>query len=314
MQRIVLLLLASLVLSCCKQKEVKQIEYLPAKCVCEGTGKYTMVMDAGMGNWSLFYQPVFQVLKAKTRVCLIDRPGYGMDSVTLITRDAKTIAVEIKTALERNGVKENIIFAGHSLGGLHALMFQYLFPAKVKGLILLDAASSSQFDRLPQQFGKMLETQKNSLEEVIALAKRGWLEYGKGNIPRFGMPDSLADRYYAVTTTPEYYITLKAEVEAFKVSLWQVDTMKANIQNLPLLVIASAASMNPEILPSGTDDYPYNKHNRIWLELQKNLAGLSQKSTLVISYKDHYLNITDASFVATSIQAFLDKHFRDMQE
>jgi pimeloyl-ACP methyl ester carboxylesterase len=56
-----------------------------------------------------------------------------MESVSLNSRDAKTIAAEIDETLQQNGITDNIILVGHSLGGLHVRMYQSLFPEKVKG-------------------------------------------------------------------------------------------------------------------------------------------------------------------------------------
>jgi pimeloyl-ACP methyl ester carboxylesterase len=308
MQKMLMALTIVLLAACSTPREISTSYDLLPNCFCEGEGDFTIVMDAGMGNWSLFYQPVFQELKKKTKVCLIDRPGYAMESVSLNSRDAKTIAAEIDETLQQNGITDNIILVGHSLGGLHVRMYQSLFPEKVRGMILLDSAHPDQFNRLPEEFYNLQVKQARSLEKVIKLAQKDYLKYSKGRIPTFGLPDSLLSDYYEVTTQPEYYYTMKMEVLGFDNSLNQVENLK-DLGNLPLLVIGSNNSIDAAILPGKLKNYPFHEHNRIWLELQKELSDLSTNSVFIESSKNHYLNVTDSDLITEQIVLFLNKNF-----
>lgn len=310
MQKIVLVLAVALMASCSAPTEIVKSKNLSPNCFCEGKGKYTIVMDAGMGNWSLFYQPVFQKLKNNTRVCIIDRAGYAMDTVSINPRDAKTIALEMNKVLEKNGISDNLILVGHSLGGLNVRMYQSLFPDKVQGMVLLESAHPNQFDRLPPAFYNLQKEQAASMDNVIELAQKDYLKYSKGKIPTYGLPDSLLDEYYKVTTQPEYYFTLKMEILDFENSLKQVENLK-DLGNLPLLVIASKNSLNEELLSGIAKDYPFQEHNKKWLELQKELSKLSQNSTFVESEQNHNLNIKDSDLVAEQISLFMNNNFED---
>lgn len=309
MQRIVIVLIAIIAVSCSAPREIVKSKDLSPNCHCEGNGDYTIVMEAGMGNWSLFYQPVFQKLKKNTRVCIIDRAGYAMDSISSNPRDAKTIAFEIEKALKQFGITDNIILVGHSLGGLHVRVYQSLFPDKVKGMILLESAHPNQFNRLPQAFHDLQKRQAKSLDKVIKLAQKDYLKYSPGKIPTFGIPDSLLTDYYNITTQPEYYYSMKMEVLDFENSLKQVENLN-DLESLPLLVIGSNNSMDGAILPGKLKDYPFEKHNKIWLELQKELSNLSSNSTFIESNQNHYLHITDSELVTEQIVIFMNNNFK----
>ena len=309
MRRMLLALGTILLVSCSAPREIIESNTVSPKCHCEGSGDYTIVMDAGMGNWSIFYQSVFYELKSTSKICIIDRAGYAMDTVSSNPRDAKTIALEIEKVLMQNGISDNIVLVGHSLGGLHVRMYQSLFPEKVKGMVLLDSAHPEQFNYLPSEFYNLQKDQANSLDRVIKLAQKDYLKYSQKKIPTFGIPDSLLPEYYQVTTQPAYYCSMKAEVVEFENSLKQVGNLN-NLGNLPLLVVASKNSMNEHILPGKLKDYPFEKHNEIWFELQKELSQLSSNSTFVESDKDHYLNITDSKLVANKIMVFMNQNFK----
>ncbi len=307
MKSIKLLFVLLSILSCSTPKEIVKQHNLSPRISCSGNGAYTIVMDAGLGNWSLFYKPLADSLSKNYRVCLIDRAGYAMNSVTTQPRDARTIALEMDKALVEKGVTNNIILAGHSLGGLHVRMYQALYPEKVKAMVLLDAANPNQFQQLPKEFEELKNDQVKSLDKVIELAQKDYLKYSKGKIPTFGLPKNLLEDYYEVTTQPEYYFTMQKETEWFEVSLKQIGELD-DLGDLPLLVVASKNSMNERLIPGKIKNYPFEEHNKSWMKLQEELSSLSENSTFVVSEKDHYLNVTDTNLVYHSIIRFLRKN------
>jgi hypothetical protein len=50
-------------------------------------------------------------------------------------------------------------------------------------MILLDSAHPDQFSRLPEEFYNLQVKQARSLEKVIKLAQKDYLEYSKGEFP-----------------------------------------------------------------------------------------------------------------------------------
>lgn len=305
MQKVLIIGILLSILACSSSREIVQSPPLIPTCHCEGKGDYTIVMDAGMGNWSIFYTPIFQQLKEKTQVCVIDRPGYTMNYVPTNSRDAKTIAIELENALHQNNVNDNIVLIGHSLGGLHVRMFQSLFPEKISGMILIDASHPKQFDTLPSDFHNLKEQQIETLDKLIVLAQKDYIKHSKNKIPTFGLPDSLTPSYYKTVTQPEYYYTMKMELLAFEKSLQQVSSLN-DLGDLPLLVIASKNSMDKTILPGKIKNYPFELHNSLWLELQKDLSALSTNSKLILSDKNHYLHVSDHEFVSKEIKLFIN--------
>ena len=48
---------------------------------CEGEGSSTLVVDAGSGTWSLMWLDVLPQLAERTRTCVYDRAGYGLERI-----------------------------------------------------------------------------------------------------------------------------------------------------------------------------------------------------------------------------------------
>lgn len=262
-------------------------------------GRCTLIVDAGMGNWSVFFKPLAELLRPHIPVCLIDRAGYAENQLPATKRLSTHMALEMNAMLEMKGITGNLILAGHSLGGLNARMFCSFFPEQVKGLILLDAAHPFLLDKMPGIKGN-IDAQIKQINKIMFIARLGFLRFGTRKVPTFGLPDYLLDEYYSVTLHSRYYRIYKMELESFEDNLEVCKKLPA-LGATPLLVIGSRKGLNHFINPTEKgDDFT----DTSWLELQRDLTQLSSRSVFVVSNKDHFLHLTDTEFVADSILKF----------
>lgn len=301
------LLIVATFISCKKIKFNYSSEAKPVSHV-SGSGNITLVLEAGMGNWSLFYRNLVPLLSSKYKVITIDRAGYDNGLVPDNSRDATVIAGELHTMLlDQNLTTDSVILIGHSFGGSVVRMYQNLFPQKIVGMVLLDACHEDQFKRLPCQFEQLKQEQIDGMKKTIKTAQKGLLKtnYGRKKIPTFNLPSEMLDDYYSITVNPQYYATFEKEVSSFDVSLSQIKALP-KLGNLPLLVLASEKSMDETTL-SGAKNYPYSVHNQKWLTLQNELAQLSTNSTFASSaLSNHYLAVFESQWVADQINAFVE--------
>lgn len=265
----------------------------------ESETRPTLVFDAGMGNWSLFFYPLAEKLKPIAKICMIDRTGYLTSSSGDTCRDAHSIAQEMKNTLTANQIFEPIILVGHSLGGLHVRMYQYLYPENVVGMILLDTAHPGLYEEFPQ-VETNIQMQIKHVSLLIPLAKVGLLHFAKGKIPTFGLPNKLHRPYYEVTTRAGYYITYREELNSFTTSLEQCKKL-GGFGDLPLLVISSQSGLNGQINQNG---YSNTEEDRTWVKLQQDLCLLSSDTTFIKSKGDHFLHLTDTTTLAIAIREF----------
>lgn len=301
------LFIVNVFVSCKKTKLSYSSEAKPISHV-SGNGNITIVLEAGMGNWSLFYRELVPLLSPKYKVITIDRAGYDNGLVPNNSRDATVIAGELHNLLtDQNLATDSVILVGHSFGGSVVRMYQNLFPQKIVGMVMLDACHEDQFKRLPCQFELLKLEQIDAMKKTIKTAQKGLLKtkYGKKKIPTFNLPTELLDEYYSITINPQYYATFHKEVSSFDVSLSQIKALP-KLGNLPLLVLASEKSMDENTL-SGAKNYPYAEHNQKWLILQNELAQLSMNSKFVsTSLSNHYLAIFQPQWVADQINVFVE--------
>ena len=78
--------------------------------------------------------PVYE----KRRSLLIDLPGHGQSAKPEVAYTQGRFARAVEAVMRDAGV-EHAVLVGHSMGGPVALTFMRLFPAKTRGLVMVDA-------------------------------------------------------------------------------------------------------------------------------------------------------------------------------
>lgn len=258
----------------------------------------TVVFDAGMGNWSLFFRPLVSILQNYSAICLVDRTGYDTESPCLAGQDAESVARQLKTQLDMRRIQGKLILAGHSIGGIHMRMFQKLYPNEVAGIILIDSAHPDLFEYIPE-LNALLEDQRSKISSVINLARMGTLHFAKRKIPTFGLPCILHKEYFKQVTRQKYYHTYRREIETLGQTIHQSTSLPERI-DIPVLVVASTAGLiEDKTNPAWID------HSRNWRRMQRNHYKLSSHCTYMECYGGHFPHITCTQQVADAIISFI---------
>jgi pimeloyl-ACP methyl ester carboxylesterase len=109
---------------------------------CVGQGSPTVVLDAGLGSFSLDWAAVQSQLGTSTRVCAYDRAGLGRSAPPRRgRRTPRTQVRELRLLLAAAKIPGPYVVVGHSWGGLLARLFAYVYPAQTAGVVLLDATT-----------------------------------------------------------------------------------------------------------------------------------------------------------------------------
>lgn len=121
---------------------------------CRGTGKPTVVLEAGAGDlgevWNLQpFGPGSAVLPAVaeiTRVCTYDRPGtyllpdrLSRSDPAAMPRSARDMVLDLRALLRAAEVPSPYLLVGHSFGGMLMRLYATSYPEGVAGLVSVDA-------------------------------------------------------------------------------------------------------------------------------------------------------------------------------
>jgi pimeloyl-ACP methyl ester carboxylesterase len=112
---------------------------------CTGSGSPTVIIEAGLGDWSASWASWVQPEVANTtRVCTFDRAGMGYSEPGPLPRDAEQFALELRTLLQRAGIRGPYVMVGHSMGGLPVRVFAHKYPTEVEGVVLIESMNPKQ--------------------------------------------------------------------------------------------------------------------------------------------------------------------------
>jgi pimeloyl-ACP methyl ester carboxylesterase len=113
---------------------------------CVGTGEPTVVLFNGLGERTPSWAWVQQSASSTTRVCAFDRAGEGWSGAAPGRQDGDQLASDLHGLLRAAHIPGPYVLAGHSVGGVYALVYAAQYPGEVAGVALIDSPTPYQFD------------------------------------------------------------------------------------------------------------------------------------------------------------------------
>jgi pimeloyl-ACP methyl ester carboxylesterase len=246
---------------------------------CTGTGSPTVVIVAGLGDWSTSWGADVQPEVAKTtRVCTYDRAGLGWSEAAELPSDAAQFAKELHTLLQNANVPGPYVMVGHSLGGLIVRVFAHDYASEVAGVVLVESMN-------PKQITPSLS---NSLARRFffqALLARVGVARLLVKVP--AIAPSLGpnqEAYYPLYIRPGSLQTTANEYKALPASGPEATAVKS-FGDLPLIVLTGRLHTDPD-----------------WQTWQTELLELSSNSQQLFAEKgNHVLQSEDPDAVVAAI-------------
>ncbi len=210
---------------------------------CIGAGSPTVVIDAGLGDWSTMWGSVQTEAAKTTRVCAYDRAGSGWSDPGPLPRDAGQFAKELHTLLQNANLPGPFVLVGHSLGGLPVRVFTGDYPAEVAGVVLIN----SMFPGQGGASSTHANTQASGRTRAFSLIPL---------LSRFGVVRVLSKLLGAANSTPAektsfgYSVSPKFvqaaidELSGIPASLSQADAVKS-FGDIPLIVLTRGLDQDP---------------------------------------------------------------------
>jgi len=106
---------------------------------CAGSGRPTVVLEAGFPGDSTVWNAVQPQLARTTRTCAYDRAGLGSSPPARGARDARDEIDDLRRLLGAARLPAPYVLVGHSYGGMLAELFARTHPSETAGVVLVDA-------------------------------------------------------------------------------------------------------------------------------------------------------------------------------
>lgn len=252
---------------------------------CQGTGSPTVVLDAGLGDWSTHWAAVQPLIKTDTRVCSYDRAGYGWSDPGPRPRTSPQIVGELHSLLEKAGEHPPYLLVGHSFGGINMRLFGSTYPQETTGLILVDASHPAS---LPYRLNEAGDAPSLAALNNLMIMQSNKVEIR--NVPPEAAPVINNNWFHTKSVA-----TSRSEYRGLNLSVNSVLTAPS-LGNLDLVVI----SRGLREWPSGEDG---DKHEQAWQQQQQELIKLSTSGHQTIAAKSgHYIQMDEPELVAGVIR------------
>ncbi len=241
--------------------------------ICRGEGTPAVVIDqgAGLSIEASCLRPVLagwprvlRQIEKTTRIVMHDRAGLGWSSEPSRPRTSAEMVHDLRRVLHHARIAPPYVLVGHSIGGFNMRVFASEHPREVAGMVLVDASHPEQWRR----FAKILPP-RSVRESAIIRRLRGWSEP-----------------------------TVTGERIDFTMSAEQVRST-GPLEDKPLVILShSPGALRPPGLPADLA----GKLEGVWSELQRDLLGLSRRSTqIVATHAGHHIQLDEPQLVVDAI-------------
>lgn len=265
---------------------------------CQGSGSATVVMDAGLNDFSLFWTAVQPEIAQFSRVCVYDRAGLGWSEASSQPRTSQQMVHELHTLLQNADLAAPYLLVGHSFGGVNMRLFAQQYPAEVAGLVLVDSSHEEMFDRSPEAFETATTEAISQFGSLASMSQMGLLALSPESIPDHGLSGEALAQYRAILATTDYFKTAVAESESFAESLAQVRQADIDLGDLPVIVISHGV---PDPFP-GMSDAEAAAFEELWQAWQRDLLTLSANSKQIVAGESgHYIQLQQPDLVVTAV-------------
>ena len=253
---------------------------------CVGTGSPTVVIDAGLGDWSASWSSWVQPEVAKTtQVCTYDRAGMGYSENGPLPRTAEQFAKELHTLLQQAHIPGPYVVVGHSLGGLPVRVFVHEYATDVAGVVLIESMNPRQAKPSATGTPPDATTHASGFSILTLPARIGLVRLFAGPLGlKEGFSPEVQQAYTAFSVTPRSFQAQMDEGTGMPESFIQAGAVKT-FGDVPLIVLSRGLDLEQD-----------------WQAMQTELLQLSSRSQQLIADKSgHNIQLDQPGAAATAI-------------
>lgn len=250
--------------------------------LCSGAGGPTVILEAGLGAYSVDWGLVQPQVAKFARVCSYDRASYAWSDQGPEPRGLRASVGELHRLLERAGIGPHYVLVGQSWGGRIVRLFAHTYPQEVAGMVLIDTFSEGSAEvRVDPPAPESPPPEAGDPADKLPAALGDAHRWAAGKARQPDITDVNEDPGALIRSTTE--------------------GVRAPLGDRPLIAISAGR------LPSGADDRraglsPHDKL-RAHLRQQAFLATLSRNSRFLIARQSfHEVHLYEPDLVADAIR------------
>jgi pimeloyl-ACP methyl ester carboxylesterase len=280
----------------------------------------TVILEAGLGDFSVEWSLVQPRVAASARVCSYDRAGSGWSDMGPMPRTMRQITFELHTLLATAGIRPPYVLVGQSYGGVLVRLFATTYPDDVAGMVLVDGGRLN-----PLRFigGKLVNLPDTAVGKPIPPFQKS-NPLRDADIPAGvrSQIEAVARRAAATANEPPRD---KLPPDAQRMRTWTLGQVKHYAASGPgamameaeeLALMIADERKNPQpladkplvVLTAGRNEYGADERalEDERLKIQAALVNLSRNGKqIVVPTSGHHIHIEEPDVVARAIQDVL---------
>jgi pimeloyl-ACP methyl ester carboxylesterase len=288
-----------------------------------GKARPVVVLMSGAGDFSFDWALVQPEISRFTSCVSYDRAGLAWSDLGPTPRTMKQEAFELRSVLQKAGIKGPYVLVGHSVGGLIARTYAAMYSKEVAGIVLVD--STTEDTTLSYQ-GKIVRVRDSAKGRTVPTVQtlatsppkpptKADLEQVEMNKQFFGEPkiDPPFDKLPQNIQTLRLWALRNPKLSAQTDDFWaeELQTMhdsraKAPYQlgSTPLIVLIGGKS---EAVPPGVTDEQWKQLSEEKKKQKSELAGLSKNSRVVFANESgHHIQLDQPELIVSAVRQVVD--------
>jgi pimeloyl-ACP methyl ester carboxylesterase len=277
--------------------------------VCRGEGKPTVILNAGMADWSVVWGRVQNRIAQRTKVCTWDRAGFGFSSASSAPQSVDETTNDLEAALRATKLGGPFVLVGHSLGAYETMLFADRHKATVVGIVLVDPSIPDQVSRLRRVAPEASTTNDRFLSTFVSQRRAcaDALDQQPDRAPdctQYGpeVPPAVSSRLARLDRSATRMRTTASLLENFPKDTRLVINAERDYGSIPLTILSASRSF---VAPEGASTTVRAEIAREQEELSKGhleLASLSRAGERrQVSDAGHYLQLERPDVVISAV-------------
>lgn len=255
-----------------------------------GEGETTIIIEPGWGVASSEWSMIQHEISSLTKVLSYDRAGYAESPRGNLPRTGGDIADELFNTLQNAGINPPVILIGQAAGAMYARRFAKMFPAAVKGLVLVDAISENILEiekQYPEPYreNSSLKKRMMGIENLMNIEEN---DFEKQLAPLVnnlypGLPEPVQEQLRTYQTERKFYQTILDEYDGLLGTIEEFG-IPGNTPDMPVKVISHDPIEMVQIASYiGVSEEEARLVEEIWFAEQKRLVELYPNGELIIA-------------------------------
>ena len=264
---------------------------------CQGKGPVTVLFEAGLNDFSVFWRNIQSLLASQTQTCSYDREGLGWSELSHNPATLENRVNDLNSVIVAISSNRQLVLVGHSFGALLVRAYAQRNPQNIKALVLLDPASEFMAERINGYHDALTKAQ-GQFNMLSLLAATGLIALDPSGVPSSGLSGVALTQYRAVLAFGEFFQGAAKETAQMFDNLQAMKKISANETiKWPVIVISRGGS---EPIPGLPQDSAASLE-KTWAGLQAELVNRLGAKQLVAENCGHHVQLCNPTLIYKTI-------------